>query len=792
MKKTAIALALASTLGSPVYGDGIYVGDVKFRATEICSKEGATNWNPNSGCLPLARVSNIQNYFFERMRLPISHDEANKVDAAAAGFLAESTALVRAADAATVMAETIKSVDLVAVGESKLLEKRKAAVDAAKKAAEDVKDADAAAHVAAIDKAVLDKITKVNAIVTLLTDGIGKNGSKFKLTGDNDSLSKALDEVNALRDNIQTAIDEVSKRDDVSVKGSERLAGLNKAIAALMDGEEILNASARLGTLDAELTAKLKDFDGENSLSHAIELIKEDATRIGEKNKVAGEKLTALAQALQSDLAEIELHIAPLSHLNSYGKHLKSLLDSTKDEILRDAKIIHADLSGIKLNTTSASLSSTQLRYAATAAKQLLLDDTSESAIHANLLPSLIGRVFVTHKDSSGSPLSDLEQLLGKPEPENRFKVPRHGGNFQLIPLNGIGKIAVRGLKTEVLVNTDLSGVIRKTLGANGTVDVNKLVTQAVGAVGLASPLKSQLTAQLSTALSQTSLATGSYYFVSMIADELDELAGNKLDGCISFQPAERDEARQTSLPLEQEKKRLENADAQAGASKTNCTSPLTELNANLAKMPRLDKDEGLGIITGVAILRTRSGKTEACSTTEVGVRKTGNKAESIGNDATTCDDLRNILAGNGVPKASIPGALAALNAGYRRESYKILKIGDHASVLALQWIPLSVTGPLPGAPGVKAEAMNGRKIAIDITPPAVGDNDPPIVQYQATATREDDLAESLPIKTSEPNTKMELGGCAAGKKYSVAVVTINKNGPSADGVAVGGLVTCK
>lgn len=792
MKKAAIALALASTLGSPVYGEGIYVGDVKFRATEICSKEGATTWNPNSGCLPLARVSNIQNYFFEGMRLPISHDEASKVDAAAAGFLAESTALVRAADAATVMAETIESVGLAKVNEIQLLEKRKAAVVAAQKATEEVKDTEATNHLAGIDKAVTDKIAKANAIVTLLSGEIGKDGPKFKLKEGDDNLLNKLEKVKSLRDDIQTQIEEVNRRDDVSVKGSARLAGLNKAVSALVDGEKILNASVRLRVLDDELAAKLNEFDNDNSLADAIGLIEEDASRVGEKDKAVGEKLTALAQALHSNLAEIELHIAPLSHLNSYGKNLKSLLDSTKDEILRDAKIIHADLSGIKLNTTSASLASTQLRYAATAAKQLLLDDTSESAIHANLLPSLIGRVFVTHKDSTGSPLSDLEQLLGKPEPESRFKVPRHGGNFQLIPLSAPGRKAVERIETEVLVNTDLSGVIRKTLAANGTVDVNKLVSQAVGAVGLASPLKPQLTAQLSSALSQTSLATGSYYFVSMSADELDDLAGSKLDGCISFQPAERDEARQSSLSLDQEKKRLGNAEAQAGASMNTCIRPLTELKANLAKMPVLDKDEGLGIITGVAVLRTRSGKTEACSTTEVGVHKTGNKAEAIGNDATTCDDLRNILAGNGVPKASIPGALAALNAGYRRESYKILKIGDHASVLALQWIPLSVTGPLPGAPSVTAKVMNGGIITIDIKPPAVGDNDPPIIQYQATATRNYALAESLPIKTSEPSTKIDLVGCAAGKEYSVSVVAISKNGPSAAGVAVGGSVTCR
>jgi hypothetical protein len=205
--------------------------------------------------------------------------------------------------------------------------------------------------------------------------------------------------------------------------------------------------------------------------------------------------------------------------------------------------------------------------------------------------------------------------------------------------------------------------------------------------------------------------------------------------------------------------------------------------------IPEIDlrDGEGLGIVTGVAILRTR-GQTEACSSVDVSVYNPSNQHNSVGNNATTCSELRDILEGHGVPKTEIPSALAKLNAGYRRESYKILKIGDHASVLALQWIPVALPAHTkPNTPtNVTVTPVAGRKFTVTFTAPHDGGS--PIIKFIAIAKNENDINEkTLDGKIELPIT---LENCKPGSRYTVSIVAINNNGRSNAGNAAG-TVTC-
>lgn len=295
------------------------------------------------------------------------------------------------------------------------------------------------------------------------------------------------------------------------------------------------------------------------------------------------------------------------------------------------------------------------------------------SAIKDNLLPSLIGRVFVT--DTKDPPDSTKPNHV-------RYIVPQHGGNFQMLPVEN--ELQVKKIKTEVLVNSDLSGVIRTKLGVSATANLNDMVASALKVAGLPSAqISTQLTADISAALSRTSVGTGSYYYVSMTNETLDGLTGNTyLAQHISPQPADRDETSQTNEPSDS-----------SGTKPVPCK--LAKV-LGISAATQIATGKGLGIITGVAILRTRSGRSEVCSTMEIAAYKQGTTPTAIGNNESACENLAALLEVNAVTKASIPSALAHLNAGYRQESYKILKLGDHASVLAIQWLPLVLTRPEP------------------------------------------------------------------------------------------------
>lgn len=660
MKKTVIASALCSALSLPVYGGSIYVGDVRFFAKEVCSKEYTTTLSWNSGCLPRTRVSNVQNYFFEGIRLPISHDESKKLDQVSQEILADKPSeLVYAADVLESQSLLFKSIQDAKSVLDKLDVSKKLQVANAITNLNGLKDEE--------KKKIglpADIFTDINAVVKRAKDVT----DKIPLSVLQDAKS-AFENVSKLHSELQgklVVLNDVASSKDITRVSPEYKAVID-AVDRLIAGAEVDKALGALKLaqgLEVNVERNIFDLQVKN-LVETIANIGDYAKKLGEDDKAVADKLNEAAQALTAVLSVCQSNLAATAQLKLSSTDAIDALTGVKPIIQLKATATKSALSAIVPDATQI-FTQTQLHVAADIVTDLLENKPSSSAIKNNLLPSLIGRVFVTQRKDSGN-ATDI-----------RYKVPENGGNFQFIPLDDKSK--VNYIKTEMLVNSDISGVLRKTVGVSGSVDLTPMIAAALAAAGIP-PVKAdhpQLKANLSDALSRSSVGTGNYYYVSMSADELDKLTGRTLKGYISYQPADRDEERQTHEPSRRGKE---------AESSVDCI-----LINNLGITPlSLSVGEGLGIITGVAILRTRSARSEVCSSKEIAAYNPNKTPLSIGNDATACNELRNILAGHGVTSADIPAALASLSAGYRQESYKTSKVGDHASVLAIQWVPISI-----------------------------------------------------------------------------------------------------
>lgn len=296
-----------------------------------------------------------------------------------------------------------------------------------------------------------------------------------------------------------------------------------------------------------------------------------------------------------------------------------------------------------------------------------LSDNSTGSAIRANLLPSLIGRVFVTEKQASDS--TDPDHI--------RYQIPENNGRLRF--LNGTQDHPFPKLQTELMLSSNVTGIISKKLNASASVSLDPIIDTALKAVGIpASKVNTQLRANLAAALSKVSMGAGNYYYVSVSHKELTELTEGVLKPYLSPQPAGQSEARKSNEP--------------AHPQLPPVSIPEEIVNKFGLTTTSLVTGQGLGIITGVAVLRTRSASSETCSHFAVEVDNKSKSPASSGNDATNCANLRNLLTEAGVAHADLPAAVANLNAGYSQDSDKTMQLSDHASVLAIQWIPLSLT----------------------------------------------------------------------------------------------------
>ncbi len=668
MKKTVIATVLCGTLSLPVYGSGIYVGDVKFYAKEICSREFTSTFAFNNGCLPLTRASNVQNYFFEDIRLPISHGEANSLDQAAQGNLAvKPTALAQVSVAADALSELLKQVQTAISDTKKSKYDANSDIQAAIAASKDVADKDASKRLIEL----LNQADGVVASAVVAADDVAsKTAVEFNgMKENNPELAKirqALDNIAQLFVKLQQQINDLNaaaSSDNVLETGAAKLQLVKDDLAKLLSGNDIASAANTLNAIKlGAVPDKLKTFETQiGQMDTLISNLDETASALPDSEASKVKVLSTATSSLKKIRDNLQADILPVTLLGASLTQTGHDLDQLNVAIKAQAISVAGEINSIIPGSDALHLKS-QLRIAVEEASRLTTTEAT-SYIHPNLLPSIIGRVFVTDRIVNGEDV--------------RYKVPGHDGNFQFIPLDK--KYKVQQIPTEVLVNSNLDGLIRKNRSASGSFSIDQVVAAALKASGIPSPkINLQLKAQISTAISRASMGSGNYYYVSMTDEALDKLTGTILKGYLSAQPIDRDEAHRSN----------EVSDPGCRVCNADYKTALAELGLGNFD---IGQNQGLGVIVGAAILRTRSGHTEVCSSNEIAVYNPTKSPSALGNDGTACAKLRNILITHGVASADIPTALSSLSSGYRQESYKTLQIIDHASVLAIQWVPVSI-----------------------------------------------------------------------------------------------------
>lgn len=331
-----------------------------------------------------------------------------------------------------------------------------------------------------------------------------------------------------------------------------------------------------------------------------------------------------------------------------------------------------------------------------------------------NLLPSVVGRLFRAKEGDNGM-----------------LSVPEARGNMEFIPASGV---LSEHIPTELQVSTNLSGVIWQKVGVSAELDAGQLLADALKTHGisfsaLSGPLKDKLVAQVNYARQTSDAACGNYYFVSMKPAEVDKLVtdlranAQLIDQAPSLKEAEDHPwsgyDQQSGILAFQSSVASAVAPAVSGVSASNVVSS--------GKKPLKG---AYGLVIGAAIVRTRAGHSTLCS--QVGVSMGG-----ASTDAPGCDELKTALAEaitgaaaadksgtpqKAVPSASTPAAsgtaatsataetttapaaspsqvakdkagsiLRSLSIGYARATYKELDVNDHASVLAIQWLPVKI-----------------------------------------------------------------------------------------------------
>lgn len=334
-------------------------------------------------------------------------------------------------------------------------------------------------------------------------------------------------------------------------------------------------------------------------------------------------------------------------------------------------------------------------------------NDSSTKA-DPNQLPSFIGRIFKAEAESQ----SDRTITWRAPST----------GNIEFISVLDEKGSTHRKLATDVLVNTDLAGVVQTKLSLGAELNPAAIVSAALVASGLpatAAPsgLQEALSQQvLSAGFGRTGFnaAKGRYYYVSLGAEQLDSLM-SALAICnwsVDQDPSKQKSGRAGtsgasaaaySPPIETCAETL--AKSRTKFSGTSTLELIQQIEATRADRGDL---KVVGLVIGVALLHTDSGTSEICNQADLGLIMQG-KTGALSNPS--CDSLRALLdkymktgaiepGPNSGPAAKTASTLSAdqaktlivsLSAEYARASYKILQLHSHTSVLALHWIPVQI-----------------------------------------------------------------------------------------------------
>jgi hypothetical protein len=322
-----------------------------------------------------------------------------------------------------------------------------------------------------------------------------------------------------------------------------------------------------------------------------------------------------------------------------------------------------------------------------------------------NHLPSMIGRLFQAVDGSS-----DAKTHVWQAPPT---------GNIEFIAVGSDANPPHRAIATEILVKTDLAGVMQKKLTAGVELNPAKIVDAAFAAAGVpAAAALSGLREALVTQVIKVGYerykfdaAKGDYYYVSMKPAALDSLMS-------AFAICN------WSIDQDPGKQRANAREIARGALAAEALDPVPDCSGNLrgnASIAQTTKNlieaihamsktradlKVAGVVIGAAILRTE-GFSELCSKADIGLIAQG-KAGSL--STLDCDQLRALVqqyrAGPIKPPAMPmqPGQnastlspeqanalIASVSAEYARATAKYLELQSHTSVLAIHWVPIRI-----------------------------------------------------------------------------------------------------
>lgn len=287
-------------------------------------------------------------------------------------------------------------------------------------------------------------------------------------------------------------------------------------------------------------------------------------------------------------------------------------------------------------------------------------ENTQTNHTPSNLLPSLLGRVFITYQETAHS---DKEHV--------RYIVPERDGFLDFLLEEDSKQLGA--LPTEVLVSSDLSGVIKRQLSASAEADASSMVNEVFRLLNSKYSSQQKLQTSLQYLLRTVSTASGNFYYVSLTAHELAQQL-HALRDYLSNQAHDRAESSRSAEPT---------------VCNDSADIPTQVINTlNLKKNSKLCRNQGLGVIIGVSVLRTKAARTDLCSTLNLRVNATNGATDKNG----SCNALQKYLTQNNDLSADEAGNIATVaSLVYERESYKTLTLNNHAGVLAIHWIPLDV-----------------------------------------------------------------------------------------------------
>ena len=322
-----------------------------------------------------------------------------------------------------------------------------------------------------------------------------------------------------------------------------------------------------------------------------------------------------------------------------------------------------------------------------------------------NHLPSMIGRIFEA-VDKSDDPKTHVWQAPPT-------------GNIEFIAVGPAENPPHRSIATEVLVKTDLAGVMQKKFTAGVELNPAKIVDAALLAAGIpAAAAPSGLREALVTQVFKVGYerykfdaAKGDYYYVSMKPAALDSLM-SAFDIC--NWSIDQDPGRQSanSRAVARGVRAAVVLDPVPDCAATlSSNDSISEPAKHLVRQIQAARDSRkdfrvAGMVIGVAILRTE-GISEMCSKADIGLIAKGGAPKLSTLD---CDSLRALVqqyrAGPIKPPAMPmqPGqnastlseqqanaVIASVSAEYARATAKYLELQSHTSVLALHWVPIQV-----------------------------------------------------------------------------------------------------